>query len=87
MGSLFATDGKLVCRRQRQRLRHRKNDTIQEVIETPPPEMVQKMVGPWGLEPQTSTVSIRQAVTEAMSRSERKPHTLHYLAPVRTPSV
>ena len=30
------------------------------------------MVGSWGLEPQTSTVSIQQAKWERMRRSERK---------------
>jgi integrase len=34
------------------------NDTRQGVIRVPAPEVIEKMVGPCGLEPQTSTVSI-----------------------------
>ena len=32
-------------------------DTKQEVMSVPSPEVIENMVGPWGLEPQTSTVS------------------------------
>jgi integrase len=33
------------------------NDTKHDVVKVPTPEVIEKMVGPWGLEPQTSTVS------------------------------
>ena len=33
------------------------NDTKQGVMKVPAPEVIENMVGPWGLEPQTSTVS------------------------------
>jgi hypothetical protein len=33
------------------------NDTKHDVLEGQPTEVIEKMVGPWGLEPQTSTVS------------------------------
>jgi len=33
------------------------NDTKQDVMRIPAPEVIENMVGPWGLEPQTSTVS------------------------------
>jgi len=33
------------------------NDTEQDATEKPAPEVIENMVGPWGLEPQTSTVS------------------------------
>jgi len=32
-------------------------DTKQDVMRVPTPEVIENMVGPWGLEPQTSTVS------------------------------
>jgi hypothetical protein len=36
------------------------NDTKENVVEAPPPEVIENMVGPCGLEPQTSTVSIKR---------------------------
>jgi hypothetical protein len=33
------------------------HDTKQDVVRVPSPEVIENMVGPWGLEPQTSTVS------------------------------
>jgi len=33
------------------------HDTKQDVVKVPSPEVIENMVGPWGLEPQTSTVS------------------------------
>jgi integrase len=33
------------------------NDTKHGVMEVPAPQVIENMVGPWGLEPQTSTVS------------------------------
>ena len=42
------------------------------------------MVGPWGLEPQTSTVSIRLAMWEVMRRSEYKLHNQNALRELLT---
>jgi hypothetical protein len=43
------------------------------------------MVGSWGLEPQTSTVSIQQAKWEGMRRSKRKLHEHKPLPPILAP--
>jgi hypothetical protein len=39
-----------------------------------PSKLLRKMVGPWGLEPQTSTVSILQSMMAMMSKNEFKWH-------------
>jgi hypothetical protein len=45
------------------------------------------MVGSWGLEPQTSTVSIQQAKWERMRRSECKLQEYKPLTPIFAPLI
>jgi hypothetical protein len=68
LDTLSETDRNSTRRGQCGGLRHKQRHNTG----VPAPEVIEKMVGPCGLEPQTSTVSIQKARMTAIDRSGHK---------------